>query len=48
VILAESSLGRETGRGILGVIDGVIPKGLETKEEIDWRKQFLRDINYKL
>ena len=48
VILAESSLGKDTGRGILGVIDGVIPRGLETQEEIEWRKQFLRDINYKL
>ncbi|HVQ01033.1 MAG TPA: adenosine-specific kinase [Candidatus Thermoplasmatota archaeon] len=48
VILAESNLGKETGRGILGVIDGFTPKGLETAEELAWRKKFLRDIHYKL
>jgi len=48
VVIAESSLGKETGRGILGVIDGYIPKGVENKEELAWRKRFLRDIHYKL
>ncbi len=48
VIVAESKIGNETGRGILGVIDGFIPKGIENKEEIAWRKKFLRDIKYKL
>jgi adenosine/AMP kinase len=48
VIIAESKIGNETGRGILGVIDGSSPKGLENKEEIAWRKKFLRDIKYKL
>lgn len=48
VIIAESKLGGETGRGILGVIDGFIPKGVENKEDILWRKKFLRDIGYKL
>jgi adenosine/AMP kinase len=48
VIIAESKLGKEAGRGILGVIDGFIPKGIETHEEIAWRKKFLRDIKYKL
>lgn len=48
VIVAESKIGNETGRGILGVIDGSSPKGLENKEEIAWRKKFLRDIKYKL
>ena len=48
VIVAESKIGNETGRGILGVIDGFIPKGIENKEEISWRKKFLRDIKYKL
>jgi adenosine/AMP kinase len=47
VVIAESKLGNEKGRGILGVIDGVIPKGVENKEEIAWRKKFLRDIGYK-
>lgn len=44
VVVAES----ENGRGILGVIDGFLPKGLENKEEIALRKKFLRDIGYKL
>jgi len=48
VVIAESTLGKETGRGILGVIDGYIPKGLENKEELVWRKKLLRDIKYKL
>ena len=48
VIIAESKLGNETGRGILGVIDGFIPKGVENKEDIAWRKKLLRDIGYKL
>lgn len=48
VIIAESKIGNETGRGILGVIDGSSPKGLENKEELAWRKKFLRDIKYKL
>jgi len=48
VIIAESKIGNETGRGILGVIDGFIPKGIENNEEISWRKKFLRDIHYKL
>jgi len=48
VVIAESKQGSEIGRGILGVIDGFIPKGVENKEDIDWRKKFLRDISYKL
>jgi adenosine/AMP kinase len=44
VILAES----ETGRGILGVIDGLRPKGIEDEEGIAWRTGFLRKIGYKL
>jgi adenosine/AMP kinase len=48
VVIAESKFGDEKGRGILGVIDGYIPKGVENKEEIVWRKKFLRDIGYKL
>lgn len=38
----------EAGRGILGVVDGVKPKGIESKEDIIWRKEFLRKIGYKL
>jgi len=37
----------ETGRGILGVIDGEKPKGIEGEEDIAWRKQFVRMIGYK-
>jgi len=48
VIIAESKIGSEIGRGILGVIDGFIPKGIENKQEKAERKKFLRDINYKL
>ena len=44
VIVAES----EQGRGILGVIDGVKTKGLETDADIKWRRDFLRKIGYKL
>ena len=36
------------GRGILGVIDGVSPKGMETQADIAARKEFLRTIGYKL
>ena len=35
------------GRGILGVIDGLKPKGVEDEEGIAWRKGFLRMIGYK-
>jgi uncharacterized protein len=43
VVVAES----EQGRGILGVIDGNKPKGLEDEEGVEWRKSFLRMIGYK-
>lgn len=43
IIIAES----EQGRGILGVIDGYSPKGIETEKDIEERKQFLRTIGYK-
>jgi len=48
IVVAESKIGNETGRGILGVIDGFSPKGVENKEDISWRKKLLRDIGYKL
>ncbi len=44
VIIAET----EQGRGILGVIDGFSPKGVEGDEEIAERKGLLRKIGYKL
>lgn len=48
VVIAEGKVAGEKGRGILGVIDGFSPKGVENKEELAWRKKFLRDIGYKL
>lgn len=38
----------EDGRGILGVIDGSKPKGIEGKEDREARKELLRKIKYKL
>ncbi len=35
------------GRAIIGVIDGFKPKGIETDEDVDERKTFLRRIGYK-
>lgn len=43
VIVAQS----EQGRGILGVIDGSSPLGIELDTDITHRKKFLRDIGYK-
>ncbi len=43
VIIAET----EMGRAILGVVDGVKSKGIETEEDIKDRKNFLRQIGYK-
>jgi adenosine/AMP kinase len=44
VVVAET----EQGRGIMGVIDGFLPKGLEDAEDVSWRHSFLRKIRYKL
>jgi adenosine/AMP kinase len=35
------------GRGIIGVVDGCSPRGVESDEEVAWRKNFLRQIGYK-
>jgi len=35
------------GRGILSVVDGFKPNGIETNNDIDDRKKFLRNIGYK-
>jgi uncharacterized protein len=40
--------GTEQGRGVLGVIDGSSPKGVETEEDVKVRREFLRRIGYKL
>lgn len=44
VILAAT----QQGRGIIGVIDGFSPKGIEAPEQVTARKEFLRQIGYKL
>lgn len=43
VIVAET----EQGRGVLGVVDGSSPKGVETETDVEWRQSFLRKIGYK-
>ena len=44
VIVADTG----NGRGILGVIDGVKSKGIETESDVEARKQMLRKFGYKL
>jgi len=43
VILAKT----EQGKGVLGILDGNSPKGIELDTDISHRKKFLRDIGYK-
>jgi adenosine/AMP kinase len=42
-VVAES----EQGRGVLGVIDGFPPKGIETPSDVEKRRAFVRMIGYK-
>jgi hypothetical protein len=44
VVLADTG----SGRGILGVVDGLKAKGIEDDTGIAWRRGFLRTIGYKL
>ena len=44
VVIAETG----QGRGIIGVVDGASPKGVEAEADVNWRKGFLRQIGYKL
>ncbi len=44
VVVAETG----QGRGILGIVDGITTKGVETEADIKVRKEFLRNIGYKL
>jgi len=44
VLVAET----EQGRGIIGVVDGFLTRGIETERDVSDRKQFLRKIGYKL
>jgi len=43
IIVAQT----EQGRGVLGVIDGSSPKGVESQSDIAWRHDLLRKIGYK-
>ncbi|MBN2055949.1 hypothetical protein JW905_13560, partial [bacterium] len=43
VVIAETEL----GRGVMGVIDGVAPRGVEDETGRQWRHGFLRAIGYK-
>ncbi len=43
IIIAQS----EQGRGVLGVIDGNSPKGVEAEADVTWRHDLLRKIGYK-
>lgn len=44
VVVAET----EQGRGILGVVDGLKPKGIEQEVDVTARKALLRQFGYKL
>lgn len=44
IVIAQT----EQGRAILGVVDGVSPKGVEGPDDVAHRKEFLRKIGYKL
>jgi hypothetical protein len=44
VIIVET----RQGRGIVGVVDGLKSKGIETEEDVRVRKEFLRKVGYKL
>jgi len=44
IVIAET----EQGQGIVGVVDGLKSKGIESKDDVNARKGFLRKIGYKL
>src|SRR5262245_54360246 len=44
VLIAQT----DQGRGILGVVDGASPKGVEADADVAWRRNLLRQIGYKL
>ncbi len=43
IIVAKS----EQGQGVMGVIDGSSPKGVEQESDVAWRRELLRKIGYK-
>lgn len=44
VVVAETDL----GRGIMGVIDGFVPRGVENASQVEERRRLLRRFGYKL
>lgn len=44
VVVAETEL----GRGIMGVIDGFVPRGVENASQVEERRHLLRRFGYKL
>jgi hypothetical protein len=44
VLVAET----DQGRGVVGVVDGFPPKGVEGEDDVAWRKNLLRQFGYKL
>lgn len=44
VVVAET----DAGRGVLGVVDGSMPLGVESEEDVQGRRALLRRIGYKL
>ena len=44
VVIVET----DQGRGIMGVVDGFPPQGVEAEDDVVWRKDFLRTIGYKV
>ena len=44
VVIAQT----DQGRGILGVVDGASPKGVEAEADVAWRRNLLWQIGYKL
>ena len=43
VLIAET----DQGRGIIGIVDGMPPLGVEAEDDVRWRKDLLRAIGYK-
>jgi hypothetical protein len=43
VVVAET----EQGRGILGVVDGSSPRGVEDAQGVAWRQELLQKLSYK-
>lgn len=43
VLIVES----DQGKGIIGVIDGSKPQSIEEEKDVEYRKNFIRDIGYK-